>query len=280
MGLESEKAFPFDAKQDSTGKYDREFLADDFARYFRSFISSGVFLKEKDNLQVVANDDMSVTIRPGSMIIDGYRYDNLDDIIIQLAPADGVLNRIDRISISWIKEERDAHKVVQKGESSYEPIPPECRRNAEYKDYVLADVYVEAGTIKITQDSITDQRLNTDVCGLAIAFSEVDTTLIFDQLQAFYEKVKVENEDWNQEKHEKFEEWYSSVTKNFEEWKNEKIETWDDWFDYIKGQLSTDAAGALQLQIDELKEQMGNVSAVLDNIAKLLEDTEEGDTTE
>lgn len=230
MGLESEKAFPFDAEKDSMGNYDRVYYADDFARYFRSFISSGIFLKEHDNLQVIANDDMSVTIRPGAIIIDGYHYENTEDIIVQLDPADGVLNRIDRISISWIKEERDAHKIVQKGESSYEPIPPECRRNAEYKDYVLADVYVAAGVIKITQDNITDQRLNTDVCGLAIAFSEIDTTLIFSQLQAFYEKVKSENADWAKEKQEAF----------------------DKWFENIKNQLEDDVAANLQKQIGAL----------------------------
>ncbi|MBO5208478.1 MAG: discoidin domain-containing protein [Lachnospiraceae bacterium] len=230
MGLESEKAFPFDAEKDSMGNYDRIYYADDFARYFRSFISSGIFLKEHDNLQVIANDDMSVTIRPGAIIIDGYHYENTEDIIVQLDPADGVLNRIDRISISWIKEERDAHKIVQKGESSYEPISPECRRNAEYKDYVLADVYVAAGVIKITQDNITDQRLNTDVCGLAIAFSEIDTTLIFSQLQAFYEKVKSENADWAKEKQEAF----------------------DKWFENIKNQLEGDVAANLQKQIGAL----------------------------
>lgn len=232
MGEKSEKAFPFDSDKDSLGNNDREYYADDFARYFRSFISSGVFMKNADNLQILANDDMTVTLRPGSAIIDGYKYDNTADIVVELDPADGVLNRIDRISVTWSKGERDIHKTVQKGTSSYEPIAQECRRNEEYKDYVLADIYIPAGAIKITQDNITDQRLNTELCGLAMPFSDIDTTMIFNQLQAFYEKVVAENADWEDEKKVAF----------------------DEWFESVKDQLSGDVAGNLQNQIGNLED--------------------------
>lgn len=232
MGEKSEKAFPFDSDKDSMGNNDREYYADDFARYFRSFISSGVFMKNADNLQILANDDMTVTLRPGSAIIDGYKYDNTADIVVELDPADGVLNRIDRISVTWSKGERDIHKTVQKGTSSYEPIAQECRRNEEYKDYVLADIYIPAGAIKITQDNITDQRLNTELCGLAMPFSDIDTTMIFNQLQAFYEKVVAENADWEDEKKVAF----------------------DEWFESVKDQLSGDVAGNLQNQIGNLED--------------------------
>lgn len=182
MALETEKSFPCDAEETETG-YDKEYVADDFARYFRAFISSGIFMKEDTNLQVIANGDMTVTLKAGKMIIDGYRYDNTGDIIIEIDPADGVLGRIDRISATWCKDEGDIHYTLQKGTPSYEPVAPECRRTEEYKDYVVADIYVAAGVIKIQQQNITDQRLNSDVCGLAIPFTELDTDAIFTQYQ-------------------------------------------------------------------------------------------------
>ena len=40
-----------------------------------------------------------------------------------------------------------------------------------------------AGVIKIQQQNITDQRLNSDVCGLAIPFTELNTNAIFTQYQ-------------------------------------------------------------------------------------------------
>ncbi|MGN0289826.1 MAG: hypothetical protein ACI4DQ_09460 [Lachnospiraceae bacterium] len=183
MGYESEKSFPFDAVS-VNGVLDRRYHADDFARYFRSFISSGMFMENPDNLQVIANGDMSVTLRPGKIIIDGYRYDNIADIVIRITPADGVLNRIDRISLTWDKNLRDIHCVVREGVKSYDAVAPVCRRNAEYLDYVTADIKVNAGAISISQADIIDQRLNTEVCGLAIPFSKINTTTLYNQIQA------------------------------------------------------------------------------------------------
>lgn len=182
MAQETEKSFPCDAEVTETG-YDKEYVAEDFARYFQAFISSGIFMKEDTNLQVIANGDMTVTLKAGKMIIDGYRYDSTGDIIITIDPADGVLGRIDRISATWCKDEGDIHYTLQKGTPSYKPVAPECRRTEEYKDYVVADIYVAAGVIKIQQQNITDQRLNSDVCGLAIPFTELNTNAIFTQYQ-------------------------------------------------------------------------------------------------
>lgn len=193
MAETSEKAFPFDSVE-VDGKPDRVYVADDFAEYFRAFISSGVFMEESTNLQVLANGDMSVTYKQGRAIIDGYRYRNPNDIIIHLEPADGVMDRIDRISATWIQGERDIHYTVQKGELSFSPKPPACRRTAEYKDYVVADVYVQAGAISIKQKDITDQRLNSEVCGLAIPFAKIDTTTIFLQFTEWFHHVRQQGE--------------------------------------------------------------------------------------
>lgn len=225
----SEKSFPFDSEL-INGKEDRLYLADDFAAYFRSFISSGIFMKEASNLQVIANGDMTVTLKPGKMIIEGYGYENTNDIVIQLDPADGVLDRIDRISATWSQGDRDIHYTLQSSEYSYDPLEPECRRTAEYKDYVVADIRVSAGAISISQENITDQRLNSEVCGLAIPFAEIDTSEINAKLQAYYERAILENDKWRED---------------------ERAELMS-WFDDVKGKLAEDIAVNLQLQIDEI----------------------------
>lgn len=225
-----EKSFPFDA-QLVNGQYDREYVAEDFARYFRTFISSGIFMKENTNLQVLANNNMTVTLCPGKMMIDGYRYDAEGELIIPISPADGLLDRIDRIAITWDKEDRSIHYTIREGDFSYEPTAPECRRNAEYIDYVVADIYVAANSVSVTQSAITDQRLNSGVCGLAVPFANVDTKLIFNQLQAFYQETVADTAMWEKEEKNKFEEWFALV----------------------KGQLSEDAAGNLQNQLNDLK---------------------------
>lgn len=237
MALSSEKFFPFDSDE-VDGKFTREYVAEDFARYFRAFISSGTFMAVPDNLQVIANGDMTVTLKPGSMMIEGYRYDNISDIIIPITPADGVLSRIDRISVTWSNADDDIHYTLQEGAFSYSPVSPACRRTADYKDYVVADIMVQAGAISIQQKDITDQRLNSAVCGLAIAFGGVDTTALYDQIKA--------------------------DLHYFQKMGEEKFTV---WFEQIRNQLTEDAAGNLQIQIGNLEqlitvEKMDLVSAL------------------
>lgn len=173
MKESSEYSFPFDSEEPSPGNFDRVYYAEDFARYIRPFFKSGIFQESLTSLKVIANGDMTVTLKPGRANIDGYRYDNTDDIIIPLSPPDGVLNRIDRIAITWMNEERDIYCTLQEGTFSYDPVPPECRRNADYKDYIVAEIYIKAGTISINQTDITDTREDESICGFATRIGDV-----------------------------------------------------------------------------------------------------------
>ena len=49
----------------------------------------------------------------------------------------------------------------------------------------MADIYVKKGATGIAQSAITDQRLNSALCGFVVAAipSSVDTTGLFDQYQ-------------------------------------------------------------------------------------------------
>lgn len=237
MAKASEYSFPWDASELSVqqGNPDREYLADEFAEYFRAFISSGVFMEQSTNLQVIANGDMSITVKPGRMIIDGYRYKNREDIIINLSPADGILSRIDRISITWDKESREISCTIQEGVKSSNPIPLSCRRQDEIKDYVLADVMINAGTISISQSDITDQRINSEICGLAVPFDTIDTTTIFNQFTAWLEQIKASGESE-----------LSEIIQKYTTEANELLEEMRDILD-------DSAAGYLQMEIDDVK---------------------------
>ncbi len=292
MAKVSEKSFPFDSEQ-IDGEFDREYLADDFARYFRAFISSGTFMREPTNLQVIANSDMSVTLKAGSLMIDGYRYDNIADIKINVDPADGVYNRIDRVVVTWDKESRDIHAELRKGKSAYTPVAPECRRTVEYKDYAVADIYVAAGVIKITQSAITDQRLNTKVCGLATPFVELDLSTIMTQIQSYQAETikdveawkkeqKAETDAWQQKQITQLAEWITALKEDnteacelvintleqfeadaeqqFENWYETNTASWgtkfNAWFENLKAQLTDNVASNLQNQIDATNEEL------------------------
>lgn len=178
MAESTEKFFPFDGA-------DREYKADDFARYYRAFITSGLFMNEGDNLQVTADSGMAVRVMPGAAIIDGYRYDNTGSIPFTIQAADGLLNRIDRIVIRWDKEEREIYAAVLKGTAAEEPEAPEITRNSDIIEYALADISVEAGAVSITQSDITDTRMDSDICGMALPWASLDTSALAIQYETW-----------------------------------------------------------------------------------------------
>lgn len=288
MSMEAtEYAFPFDAEE-CEGGYDREYIADDFARYFRAFITSGIIADGgniAESLQVVTNDDMTTTLKKGNLMIDGYRYELMEDMIFHHTAADGVLDRIDRISITLDTAEREIHAIVREGEYSYKPVAPQCRRNSEHLDYVVADVRVVAGAIKIVQANIKDTRLSTELCGIAFPFWKLDTQAFFVQLNSFYNEFvaksdqsyaqfqdwqddkKAEINTWQAAEEKKTDDWQKKKTDDFTVWAEEFVNKWEswllgetkgwqeeiiDWYNNLKEKLAENAALSLQMQIGNL----------------------------
>lgn len=170
---------------------DRTYKAEDWASYFASFIGNGVFPLPSSGLQVVVNDGMTISIRAGKAWINGYFYMNTNDLAITLATADGQLKRIDRIVVRWDLTNRTITAAVKSSAFSASPVAPAIQRDADIYELVLADVMVNAGVTAITQGNITDQRLNTELCGVVAAVvQQIDTTEFNDQLQAWFEEYK------------------------------------------------------------------------------------------
>ena len=192
--------------------YDRVYTAEDYARYFSSFIGNGVFPTPSMNLQAIADGtSMNITLKAGKGWINGYFYENTDDLTLNLAVADGVLNRIDKVVLRLDFINREIKAYVKKGTFSSSPVAPSLVRSSDMYELGLADIKVNKGVTKISQADITDLRHNNNYCGLvAGVLQQIDTTDLFAQFQS----------------------------------------TFDIWFQHVKGQLSTDAAGNLQNQID------------------------------
>lgn len=302
-----EYAFPFDAEECEEG-YDKVYVADDFARYFRAFITSGIIADGEniaESLQVVANDDMTTTLKKGNLMIDGHRYELVEDMIFHHTAADGVLDRIDRIAVTLDAAKGDIYAIIREGEYSYNPIAPQCRRNSEYLDYVVANVRVVAGAIKITQSNITDTRLSTELCGVAHPFWKLDTQAFFIQLNSFYNEFvaksdqsyaqfqnwqddkkreieawktaeTVETDNWQKEKAGNFEEWADGFIRTWEGWMSGKVGDWTeeilDWFNNLREQLTDNAEVRLQEQIGNLDNlqttEKGSLVAAINNVLK------------
>jgi len=179
---------------------DRRYLAEHWANYFASFIGNGVFPLPSVGLQVIAGDvGTSVIIRAGRGWINGYFYENDDELTLQIPIADGVLRRIDRIVIRWDLTERRIFARVNSSLPASNPIPPPLQRDADAWELCLADVMTNAGATVITQANITDNRWNTALCGIVTGLlQQIDPSFITAQFEAFFAEMKVQiSEDYD-----------------------------------------------------------------------------------
>lgn len=210
----------FNANLVGEDEYDRVYLAEQFAAYFASFIGNGVFGQSMQKLEVTSQTvpGMSVKVLSGEAWINGWWYRNTEEYTLSIDVADGVLNRIDAIVLRWGNQERDMWLQVIKGTASSNPVAPAIKRDADYYDLQLATVSVAKGTIKITQSSISDTRLNNAVCGLVTGVvDQIDTTDLYNQFEAYFAEFKEQYE------------------ADFDQWTEEQKQA---YLDYIAGKKS------------------------------------------
>ena len=178
------------------GEYDRVYLAESFARYFASFIGNGIFGGKSNELMVQqkASADMSVRVLSGQAWINGYWYENDDELSLAIDIADGVLNRIDLVVLRWYNSERVIRLVIKKGTPATNASAPTIQRTADFYELKIAQIYVKAGATKITQADIVDTRLDNSVCGLVHGVvQQFDTTEFGKQIDSFIENFEATN---------------------------------------------------------------------------------------
>lgn len=175
-------------------KGDRIYDADSMTNWLRPFFVTGVFNGE---LQVTANDDMTVTVAGGYCNIGGKVKNFIAPTKIDLETASGTLDRIDTVILRRNDTDRDIQVIVKTGGYSSNPQPTPLVREGAYYDLKLAEIYVAAGSIRITQAEITDTRADKDVCGwVCSTVKEIDLTQITAQFSSYFaqyqEKITTE----------------------------------------------------------------------------------------
>lgn len=113
---------------------------------------------------------------------------------VDIDPADGVLNRIDRIIVEWETTNYVAYPVVRvlKGALASNAVAPALTNNSAVRQISLARVDVSAGTTAITASMITDERLDDSVCGIVTDSVKVDTGTMQEQFSALLKSVQQE----------------------------------------------------------------------------------------
>lgn len=222
--------------------HDRKYITSDFAEFFSSLVTSGVFPNPSSNLQVVSNSDMTVDLSIGPAWINGYHYINDSILILPIAVADGVLDRIDRIVLRMDTAGRAINSVVKKGVFASSPVAPILQRDSDGYELGIADIYVAAGVTSISQANITDLRMDTSLCGWVNSLIQADTKAIFDQYQAWFTaQSAIYNTDMVANKNQ----FNTDMATNEAEFQTQ----FNNWFATIQNTLDGDIAGNLANQI-------------------------------
>ena len=122
---------------------------------------------------------------------------NTSKLQLSIDAADGVLNRIDRIIVEWKTTNYvDPPEIkVLKGSVSSTAKAPDLTNNGTVRQISLARITVNAGVTAITASMITDERLDTGVCGLVTDWVSIDTSMMHSQFEALLAAIQKELAD-------------------------------------------------------------------------------------
>lgn len=182
---------------------------------------------------------------------------------LPVSGSNGTLPRIDRVILRNDETERKPSIFILEGAYSSNPQPPDLTNNETIQEKCLAEIYVAAGAVAISQSDITDTRADTGLCGfIASQFEDFDFSQFTKQFNAWFALEKKSME----EDHAAFIEEYAELTQAF---MTDQEEEWNKWFEDKQTQLSGDVAGKLQIQIDDVMEKVYNMAFKLYIISTL-----------
>lgn len=222
--------FPFDSQvtyeNDGTPVFDRAITSAPLRQLIKKMLSNGVLPNPSTNLQVQPGTGMNVIVNPGFAVIEGGLKYEESKRTLAVQASDSTYDRIDTVVLRWNDNinARICDFYVIKGLPASSPVRPELNRESSVYEIGLADIFIPANSSAISSARITDTRYESSRCGIISSIAEFDSDTIYDQVRA-----------------------------DLAGFKTEEQAQFLAWFETIKGQLSEDAAGNLQVQIDNLK---------------------------
>lgn len=176
---------------------DSAFLRD----FYKAYWSDGVFYDPTTSFQVTASGaGMALQVAPGKAQIQGAFAIETAVQSLSVTAADTTNNRIDTVvlRLDLSLDKRSIELAVLEGTPAAEPVAPTLTRNSTVWELGLANITVNKNVSTLTQQAITDTRLDTQRCGtVAQTIGQLDTSAYFLQLQATLEQIQKELSDLN-----------------------------------------------------------------------------------
>jgi len=143
------------------GDWDRKYFAEQFARYFSKFVSTGVMNDTPNQLKVSAGTGMTVVVSAGFAYINGFWCYNDLPLTLNVPLNESPSSRYDSVRVRF-------NATTRRIEVLYIADDIVNVRNDTYYDLQLAQIKVDPSVSSITSDAITDVRFNETLCGLIV----------------------------------------------------------------------------------------------------------------
>ncbi|MGO2116732.1 MAG: hypothetical protein ACTH21_08890 [Lactococcus lactis] len=208
----NERSFPWD---DHNG--DREYSSDEFAEFFSTLFKPGIVATANfgSGLQITESASLGMRVKFGAgeaFSSFGRNYVHDKDEEVTVPIASTLQDRTDSVAIQFNKSQREAFFVYKESDVT-------VTRTDSIFELQIAKILVPKNSTQITNTNIKDMRANESVCGYFSPHGKLNAGDITAQYKGIF----------------------TQADQDFQK-----------WFEDVKGQLSEDAAGHLQNQLDSL----------------------------
>lgn len=235
--------------------HDRVYDAQQWSSIFDGLIADGIYETQGDKFIVSATDPASMIVTVGTGRAWFHHTWSLNDSLLPLTldDSDLVVPRIDVICLETntnAEVRANAIKIL-KGLPAANPVAPTLTHSEFVNQYALAEILIPAGATSITQANITN-KVGTSGTPFVVGVVEVmDIDAMVAQWTAQWNEYIVDHEN-------DLDAWIADFEAELTAWKegfeSSRESAFDVWFQHMKDQLSEDAAGHLQEEIDEINE--------------------------
>ena len=154
-----------------------------------SVVPSSMQLQVSDGIGWLSNADGNGIV----WWIDDYQS-NGSNLTLTVDTASATYDRIDRVVVEWETTNYVALPTVKllKGAPAASPAAPALTNDTLKRQISLARISIPAGATTLSAANLTDERLNSSVCGLVTESVSVDTSMIQSQFDALLAAIEAE----------------------------------------------------------------------------------------
>ncbi len=177
--------------------------------------TSGVYTN--GHLGVTASGTMNLSLGAGIAWLHydtyaGCVYGNTSSKALTVTMSDAQYNRIDRVCIRLEMLSNKCYAYIKKGTAAASPAAPALQRDNVAYEISVARVHVGVGVTKIDASNITDERLDTSVCGLMRdGVTGIDTSVMQANFTATMNKYSTYLDSFLDEKEAAFNAWMQGL---------------------------------------------------------------------